>query len=255
MPLLSTSPHRFHFIWLAATFAVVGPQALLAQSAGPASPQRAQVPAAAGPTWSALTPTQRTTLAPLERDWASIDPQPKAKWLEIAARYPRMPADEQARVQGRMAEWARLTPAERGRARLTFQEAQQLSPQERQARWEAYQALPDGDRKALAAKAAVDTKTQRPVPSDTDRAAAPKRATNDSRQKPSTPQPVAPLVVQGAPGATTSPITKGATPPAHQQQGQPKIAAKAADVDRATLLPKVTGVTSTAAASASKPGL
>ena len=56
-------------------------------------------------------------------------------------------------VQQRMAEWARMTPAERGRARLTFQESKQLTREQKQARWEAYQALSEEERSALAARA------------------------------------------------------------------------------------------------------
>jgi len=64
-----------------------------------------------------------------------------------------MPAEERQRIQERMSEWARMTPEERGRARLQFQEARQISPQQRQARWDAYLALPEEERRALATSA------------------------------------------------------------------------------------------------------
>ena len=52
------------------------------------------------------------------------------------------------------------------------------------------------------------------------------------------PTAVAPTVVQAAPGATTTLVTRQASPPVHQQTGMPKIAATPGFVDRSTLLPK-----------------
>lgn len=188
-----------------------------------------------GPAWSSLTAAQRGALAPLQRDWDSIDARRKAKWLAIADRFPKMPADERERVHARMTEWAKLTPAERGRARQSFQESKRLSPTERQSSWEAYQALPDTERKALAARASAAQ--SKPA------GAAPLSMTLDAaRQGPATlvplTPPVSPTVVQGNPGATTRSIAKPTAPPAHQQAGQPRIAAKPEQVDSATLLPR-----------------
>jgi len=191
---------------------------------------------AGGPRWASLTGPQRQILAPLERDWALIDAPRKAKWLEVAARFPAMPAAEQQRVQERMAEWARMTPTQRGRARLSFQESKQFSPEEKQARWEAYQALPDDQRKALAARG--KPQDERPKSSTAGRtaldAATPSRATASAPQT----KPIAPTVVQARPGATTRLMNTPAEPPAHHQPGQPKIAAKPGQVDRSTLLPR-----------------
>lgn len=206
---------------------------------GATPPRPAKVAASNdGPTWSSLSPQQRSALAPLERDWAGIDATGKAKWMEIASRFPTLPADEQQRMQQRMIEWSRLTPTERGRARLSFQEAKQLSPQQRQARWEAYQALPEDERKALANRA--KPKLEKPKPGNhTALVAVPKQ--NLSASAPAgrnLSKPVAPTVVQARPGATTTPMTKSPTPPAHQQPGQPKIVATPNQVNRSTLLPK-----------------
>lgn len=200
--------------------------------------------ASEGPDWNSLTPQQRAALAPLARDWSGIDGQRKSKWLELASRFPKMPADEQQRVQARMTEWARLSPAERTRARLSFQETKQIPREEKQARWEAYQSLPPEERRALAARS-------RPAGAERPRAAAssavtaldqaqPKQNLVPPRASASAPlvKPVSPTVVQVKPGATTTLMTKTPTPPPHQQPGQPKIAARASQVDRSTLLPK-----------------
>lgn len=242
---------------LALLMAAVVPCAL----AQPGKPATAAAPDdAGGPAWSSLTVQQRGVLAPLSRDWASIDATRKAKWLEVATKFPSLPAAERERMQARMAEWARMTPTERGRARLSFQEAKQLSPEERQQRWEAYQALPDDRRRALAERAKPPADPPRkPLalvqPLD---AAVPKRTPEAPRTGASGPlvKPVTPTIVQAKPGATTTLMTRSPSPPPHQQPGQPKIAAKPDQVDRNTLLPQrgPQATATTAAASApSKP--
>lgn len=226
--------------WLAcAAFSVLWAGSALAQPATAAAqhPVKADT-SVSGPAWSGLTPQQRSALRPLERDWAAIDASRKAKWLEIASRFPTLPPEEQRRMQERMTEWARLTPAERGQARLSFQEAKQLSPQERQARWEAYKALPEQERRALASRA--QAKPERPKVG----ASAPMTAVPKQNLAASAPpasalvKPVAPTVVQARPGATTTLITRKPNPPAHQHPGQPKIVVNPTQVDRSTLLPK-----------------
>lgn len=214
--------------------------------AQPAKPNAPAVVDLGGPAWSTLNAQQRGVLAPLEREWQSIDPTRKAKWLEVATRFPSMPMPERQRVQERMADWARMTPAERGRARLTFQESKQLSPSEKQRRWDAYQALPDDRRRALAdrAKPGVDSVRKPHAASTPLNAALPKKAAPATLVK-----PVSPTVVQAKPGATTTLMTRPATPPAHQHPGQPLIAAKPDQVNRSTLLPR-RGPQATSAASA-----
>ena len=202
--------------------------------------------------WNALSAQQRQVLAPLQPDWTQMDPARRAKWLEVANRFPAMPAAERQRVQERMADWARMTPNERGRARLNFQEAKQLSPEERQERWEAYQALPDERRKALADRAKPAETARKPGDAAQPLASSvPKKPPEAPRTAASGPlvKPVAPTIVQAKPGATTTLMTHPPAPPAHQQPGQPRIAAKPEQVNRTTLLPR-SGPQATAAASA-----
>ncbi len=197
-----------------------------------------------GPAWISLSAGQRKALGPLERDWSTIDATRKSKWLEVAARFPAMPAADQQRVQERMAEWARMTPTERGRARLSFQESKQFSPEQKQARWEAYQALPDDERKALADRNQPKITTRPPLPAGSSSGSVqkptatgttiPLRATVPAPAA----RPVAPTLVQAKPGATTTLMTTTAEPPAHHRPGEPKIAAKPGQVDRSTLLPQ-----------------
>lgn len=182
--------------------------------------------------WAALTVQQQIALDPLKRDWQGIDAARQQKWLDVASRFGNLSAGEQERVQQRMGEWARMTPDQRSRARLNFQESRQMGPEERQTRWEAYQALPAEKRRALARQATETTTTARA------REDAAKTAVVPARPAAPAPQPVAPTVVQARPGATTNLISQSPTPPAHQQVGLPKISAKPGFVDPQTLLPR-----------------
>lgn len=202
----------------------------------PSAPKPASEPER-GPRWTSLSPAQREALAPLQKDWAGIDAGRKQKWLEVAARMPAMTAEERERVRERMAEWARMTPAQRGQARLNFQESRTLAAEDRQARWEAYKALPESERKALAAKAKEAATPESP---DTGtKAVGPKRNTvPDPTAAPTSSKPVAPTVVQARPGASTTLVTRTSSPPLHQQPGLPKIVASEDRVDPLTLLPR-----------------
>ncbi len=206
----------------------------------------AATPAAAlreeGVHWRALTPAQREALAPLERDWPGIDAPRKQKWVALAARFKTLSAEERGRIHDRMVEWAKLTPTERGQARLRFEEARQLPVSERSERWRAYQALPPEQRQRLAARAASAASAPR------DAAVRPARFPRDSKEAKfnlvpnpalaQAPRQVAPTLVQAAPGATTTVITRRPAPPAHQQSGMPKIATTPEFVNRSTLLPR-----------------
>lgn len=176
--------------------------------------------------WSQLTAAQRAALAPLQAQWAGIDPDRREMWLEVAQRFPAMPAEERARMQARMTEWSRLSPAERGQVRLQFQEAQRWTPQERQARWEAYQSLHPQARHVLAHRWKLEAAAQATAP-DQPRAAGalglapPQAATSTSVRAPA--------------GATTQPISRAGS-------GTPPLAARPAEVgnlvDPNTLLPR-----------------
>ena len=137
---------------LSALMAMLGVVSQAAWSQQGARPATAQAPES-GPKWTELSATQRNSLRPLERDWSSIDADRKEKWIEIAQRIPSMNPTERERIQARMTEWARLSPTERGQARIGYQQAKQVAPKDRQAQWEAYQALTAEQKRQLQAKA------------------------------------------------------------------------------------------------------
>lgn len=222
-------------------FSALLPATAQAQAGG----RPATMAAETGPRWQDLSASQRSALKPLERDWSGIDAARKQKWVEIANRHPSMPPAEQKRIAERMTEWAKLSPTERGQARLNFQNARQLAPEERQERWQAYQELSPEQRKKLAARAAPGATGARGGDAARRSNGQPTRDGVQTKSNivpnpnfAASPRPVAPTVVQAAPGATTSLISKRPTPPVHQQPGLPKIAASPGFVDKQTLLPQ-----------------
>ncbi len=102
-----------------------------------------------GPHWSELNPQQHSILAPLQNLWPTLEENRKRKWLAIAKNFPNLSPAAQAVAQERMREWAALTPAQRYQARLHFAHSQQLSTDEKIAKWEAYQSLNDEEKNKL----------------------------------------------------------------------------------------------------------
>ncbi|WP_295647189.1 DUF3106 domain-containing protein [uncultured Methylibium sp.] len=192
-----------------------------------------------GPDWRNLSPGQRDALKPLERDWSTIDAQRKQKWIELAGRFDRMSPDERGRVQQRMTDWVKLSPKQRNEARLNYQGARELSPQERQERWEAYKALPEEQRRSLAASAKANAakpvaRSEKAPPA----AGAKVNTVPNPLLEARKPGAVAPGVVQARPGATTNLLSARPAQPPNQQTGLPKVAATPEFVDKTTLLPQ-----------------
>jgi len=103
-----------------------------------------------GPKWVELSQEQQASLAPLQHLWSGLEENRKRKWLAIAKNFPSLSPQAQATAQDRMKEWAALSPVQRSQARLNFAQSQQLSVDEKKAKWEAYQALNDDEKQKLA---------------------------------------------------------------------------------------------------------
>jgi hypothetical protein len=134
-----------------ATPAVPKHSASKASSVKPAAPVSASKPA-----WSDLTALQKQALKPLEATWNSISEPQKRKWLEVSKNYPGLPPNDQTTMHSRMNEWVAMSPQDRAAARLNFAKtkelSKQLSPDEKKAKWETYQALSPEEKAKLAAK-------------------------------------------------------------------------------------------------------
>jgi hypothetical protein len=93
------------------------------------------------PLWTDLADSQQQALAPLAQLWPTMTEPHKRKWLAISQNFGQLTAEEQVTVQGRMREWAALSPQQRTAARLNYADAKQLLQDDKKAKWEAYQAL------------------------------------------------------------------------------------------------------------------
>ncbi|MFG6465853.1 DUF3106 domain-containing protein [Roseateles sp. BYS87W] len=212
-----------------------------------ARPSPAALPAvsalAPAPTWQALNPAQRSLLAPLAQDWDHLSANQRSKWLSTTPRLAALPPAELTRLHERMRDWARLSPAERTDARVTFQVAQQVGADQRQAKWEEYLALPAEKRQELADKAAARRAAQAQAKAPGAAANPLANASTKSNTVPAAPKIVVPVAVAGSlvqakPGATTVLITRGLALPSHHAAGESKVVADPALVDPKTLLPK-----------------
>ena len=127
------------------------------QPAPPAVKASAAV-AIAKPSWSELNPMQKQALKPLALSWNTISEAQKRKWLEISKNYPTLPPADQATMHSRMNEWVTLSPQQRAQARLNFAKTKELSnkltPDEKKAKWQSYQALSPEEKRKLADKGA-----------------------------------------------------------------------------------------------------
>ncbi|MDB5847195.1 MAG: hypothetical protein JWP29_947 [Rhodoferax sp.] len=105
------------------------------------------------PEWKDLSGGQQHALKPLATIWNPLSESHKRKWLAISVNFEKLPAAEQVKLQERMTEWASLSAVQRNQARLNFARTTELSPTEKQAKWQAYQALSAEEKQKLAERA------------------------------------------------------------------------------------------------------
>lgn len=122
------------------------------KNAGAAAVSGKPKPPPGGPAWTELTAAQQHALAPLMSSWTGMSEGHKRKWIALSTNYGAMKPAEQAKLHERMTEWAALSPQQRAQARLNFAQTQELSSDEKRAKWEAYQALPAEERRKLGAQ-------------------------------------------------------------------------------------------------------
>lgn len=110
------------------------------------------------PSWAELNLMQQQSLKPLATSWSGLSEAQKRKWLEVSKSYPNLPAADQAVMHSRMNEWVAMSAQQRAAARLNFAKTKELSsqltPDEKKAKWQTYQALSPEEKATLAAKAA-----------------------------------------------------------------------------------------------------
>jgi hypothetical protein len=179
------------------------------------------------PAWADLTPAQQTALAPLAPEWDELETARKNKWLAIGNQFATMSSAEQQRVQKRMSEWVQLTPQQRRIARDSYSRAKKLPPNQKSARWQQYQELPDEQKEKLAnsrIEKRVATlppvhsknKTGPPIKSthrpELEQALTPKPAPPSTRPLPSSNAAAAPVQNGPAPAPVVAPPPTPAAP-------------------------------------------
>lgn len=128
-----------------------------------ASPNNARTPVASGtalqpqiesgPGWETLNTSQKLALYPLAERWALISEAQKRRWLTLASNYSSLSEEEQKKFHDRITDWASLSAQQRNQARLNYAVTNRLARDDKRAQWEAYQALSEEERSALAARA------------------------------------------------------------------------------------------------------
>ncbi len=200
--------------------------------------------------WAELRRDQQALLAPLAVEWSKLPEAQRARWVEIANRYQALPPQEQERLQARVAEWAAMSPAQRQAARLRFQQSRQHKDQDREAKWQAYQALPAEQREALADKASRKKPAGQGQPpagksgAPVDKVSVARSGQPAAASSLLTLTPArndeglgAPTLMQARPGASTVLISRAAKP-APAASAALRIETDPHRVDARTLLPK-----------------
>ena len=119
----------------------------------PTTIKPASVAAATKPaidSWQSLTPAQKLALQPLNAVWGSLTEAHKRKWLALSANFAKLSEQEKITMYGRMTEWAGLSAKQREQARINFAQTKTLSTDDKQTKWQAYQALSAEEKQKLA---------------------------------------------------------------------------------------------------------
>ncbi|MRS99635.1 DUF3106 domain-containing protein [Ralstonia pickettii] len=170
------------------------------------------------PNWTELTIVQQRIFAPLAQEWNGLPELARKKWLQIAQAYPKYTPAQQQRLQTRMADWVKLTPEQRHRARENFQTTKSLPVQKKSEAWQSYQQLTEEQKKALAAaaKAQKHPSAVTALPGSTGLAKdAAKSLHHGARTKPGTTKSVPTnkaTATASAPAATPVPAPAAAAP-------------------------------------------
>lgn len=166
-------------LWCAGVMTLASGVVAHAQVAQPASAASATL--SSRPLWKDLSTSQQQALAPLMQLWPTMTEPHKRKWLALSQNFAQLNADEKTILQGRMREWAALSPQQRTTARLNFAGAQQLPQEDKRAKWEAYQALSPEAKQKLAAQQAKPVVGAAPAvkPVASDKLTTPPSASNN----------------------------------------------------------------------------
>lgn len=135
-----------------------------ASAAAPGAPVAPAVrsPALTKPLWSELSPAEQTALRPLAASWDTMATGQKRKWQSVAKDFAKLPPAQQSTLHARMNGWVAMSPQQRAAARQNFAANRELTdgltPEQRQAQWQAYQQLSPEEKRKLAQSAPATVK-------------------------------------------------------------------------------------------------
>jgi hypothetical protein len=113
--------------------------------------------------WKELTALQKQALAPLGAQWSALSGQQQKKWLALSQNFNQLSVTEQITLHSRMSDWVSLSPQQRNLARLNFNKLQSLPKEDKKAKWEAYQALSQEEKRLLSAASMPPAKSAAPT--------------------------------------------------------------------------------------------
>lgn len=111
----------------------------------------AQVPAAHAsetghPSWLDLTQYQQTVLQGLQEIWPFFSNAEKRRWLATAHSARNLPPEQQATMALQIAQWSKLSEAQRVEMRQVFEDQSDTMRQNAMAAWVAYNQLSDEEK-------------------------------------------------------------------------------------------------------------
>lgn len=154
-------------------------------------------------TWEGLKPAQQKILAPLESDWDYMLPDSRRKWTQVANIYPKMSAQDQERLQSRMAGWSNLSQKERRLARENYLSSLKFPAEKKAEAWSAYQKLSDEQKKKLADSEVKKKPTAANAPTLQQHPISPKAVLPSTVLSPTPPSPAAPAENPGSNAEST----------------------------------------------------
>lgn len=167
--------------------------------------------------WKELTALQKQALAPLGAQWSALSGLQQKKWLALSQNFNKLSVAEQITMHSRMSDWISLSPQQRNLARLNFNKLQSLPKEDKKAKWEAYQALSQEEKRMLSAASMPPAKsaapTAKPLPphrfvETPVRATAEKRSPSPEINRktllPQTPAVASPAPVESVPSTDAS---------------------------------------------------
>ncbi len=142
----------------------------------------------AGPEWQDITAAQRQILDPLHLQSPAMGAADQAPLAGAGRPLPQHEQKEQAKLHERMLSWASLSAQQRNQARLNFENAKRLTPDDLLLKWQEYQALTAAEKERLKAEGLK---------------AEQKRKAKNTRRKLNRPKPFLPPHPSASPAAAS----------------------------------------------------